>query len=84
MRRVYIRSNSGKVLNDFLRVLRLTSTRLSCDQNTLVLSFLSHADPRPLGDSKDVGRVLVSSFITVLLDDGIGIEWEILVRVDGN
>ena len=74
MRRVYIRSNSGKVLNDFLRVLRLSCTELAGDEDALVLVFVAHAHPRALSDGKDVRRVLVPSLPAVLLHDRVRVE----------
>ena len=83
MQVMHVHCDRSGVLNDFLRVLRLSCTELAGDEDALVLAFVAHAHPRALSDGKDVRRVLVSAFAAVLRDDRVAVEWEGLVRVDG-
>jgi hypothetical protein len=52
------------------------------DEDALVFTLLAHVDPCPLSDGKYMRRVLVPTFATVLLNDGVGVEGKTLVRVD--
>ena len=54
------------------------------DQDTLVLAFFTHVDPCTFRDCEDMGRVLISTFTSVLVNDRIRIERKVLVRIDGN
>ena len=54
------------------------------NQDTLILPLIAHIDPRTLRDCKNVRRVVISSFVAVLLDNSISVEREVLVRVHGD
>lgn len=86
-----ISGNSSKVLDDFLRALRFSSTGFASvvlsvqrrdwskknvrDKNALILAFFAHINPSTLCNCKYVRRVLISSLATILLNNRIGIEW---------
>ena len=86
-----ISGNSSKVLDDFLRALRLSSTGFASvvlsaqkerlerenirNKNALILAFFAHINPSALCNCKHVRRVFISSLATILLNNGIGIEW---------
>ena len=44
------------------------------DEDTLVLSLLTHVNPCAFCNGKDVRRILVAAFGAILLDNGIGVE----------
>lgn len=54
------------------------------DEDTLVLTFFLHIYPCTFCNCKYMWRVFIPSFVAVLLDDGIGIEWQVLVRINGD
>ena len=74
MRAMHVRRDCSEVLNDLLRILRLSRTGLACDEDTLVLTLITHAHPGALGDGEDVRRVLVPSLPAVLLHDRVSVE----------
>lgn len=44
------------------------------DEDTLVLSLFSHIDPCTLGDGEDMGRILIATLASILVNDGIRVE----------
>ena len=74
MQVMHVHRDRSGVLNDFLRVLRLSCTELAGDEDALVLVFVAHAHPLALSDGKDVRRVLVPSLPAVLLHDRVRVE----------
>lgn len=45
------------------------------NKNALILAFFAHINPSALCNCKHVRRVFISSLATILLNNGIGIEW---------
>ena len=74
MRVMHVRRDCSEVLNDLLRVLRLSRTGLACDEDTLVLSLLTHVHPRAFGDCEYVGWILIATLASVLVHDGFRVE----------
>jgi len=54
------------------------------NQDTLVLPLVTHINPCTFCDCKNVRLVVIPSSVAILLDNGISVEREILVRVDGD
>lgn len=44
------------------------------DQDTLVFALFIHADPGPFGYCEDVRSILVPTLVSVLFNDGVGVE----------
>ena len=76
--------NGGKVGDDLLGVFRLAGTRLSSDENALVVPAGHHALVRLLGYGEDVRRDLIPSLADINLDGPLGVDGIPLVWVDGN
>ena len=54
------------------------------DEHTLRLPALSHADPCPLGDRKDMRSILLSPAVPIRVDGSLSVDWEGSVGVDGD
>lgn len=54
------------------------------DQDTLVLPLLAHVHPRAFGDCEYVGWVLITTFVAVLMYNGVRVQGQRLVWVDCN
>lgn len=52
------------------------------DQDTLILSFFSHARPSSLCNSKNMGCILVLSLVTILGYDGFAVKGQLGVWID--
>ena len=46
------------------------------DQDALVFALFIHADPGTFGYCEDVRSILVSALVSVLFNDGVGVERE--------
>ena len=77
-------TNGGKVLDDLLRVLGLSRTGLSRNQDGLVLPVLQHVRVGVVSNGEDVRRHLVLLLATVVGDHSVGVDGEPLVRVDSH
>ena len=51
------------------------------NQNALVFPFLAHVHPSTFRNGENMGRILVPSFRTILVYDGIRIERQTLVWI---
>jgi len=54
------------------------------DQDALILLLIAHVHPRPLRDFEDVRLILFSSLASIFLNNGVRVQWEILVGIDGH
>lgn len=68
---------------------RSTSNQRGCiynarNQDTLILSLIAHIDPSTFCNCKNMWWVVVSPFITILLDYRIRVEGKILIGVNGD
>lgn len=52
------------------------------DENALVFSFFAHVDPSSLCNLENMRWVLIPALSAILLDDGIGIQGQMLVWID--
>ena len=77
-------ADGGKVRDHLLRVLRLSGTGLSSNQDRLVHPRIVHALVGALGNGKDVRPALRPPLAHVQLHGGAGVDGEPLVRVDGD
>merc|ERR1719232_1000479 len=77
-------SNEGKVGDDLLGVLSLSSSRLTSNQDGLIFTFETHGVIGTLSNSKDVGRDFIPPLTTVDSDSSHGVDGEPLVGVDGD
>merc|ERR1711881_140125 len=77
-------ADSGKVRDDLLGVLSLSSTRLSSNKDRLVNTRVNHALVSSLSNGKDMRPALVTSLADVQLHSAEGVDGESLVRVDGD
>jgi len=75
-------SDVGDVLNDLLGVFSLTSTRLSSNEERLVLAVVQHGTVSTVGNGEDVRSDLAASLTTVQIDHEVSVDGEQLVRVD--
>jgi hypothetical protein len=77
-------SNHGKIGDDLLGVLSLTSTRLTSNQHSLVLGVVQHASVGSLSNGPQMGRALITSLTKIDLADSVGVQRITLVWVDNN
>merc|ERR1719270_1859972 len=77
-------ADGGEVGDDLLRVLSLSGTRLSSNQDRLIDSRVGHALVGALSDGKDVRPALGPPLALVQLHGAEGVDGEPLVRVDGD
>merc|ERR1719210_2405328 len=77
-------ADGGKVGNDLLGVLGLSSTGLSSNQDGLVAARVHHALVGALGNGEDMGPALVPPLAHVQLHGAEGVDGEPLVGVDGD
>lgn len=77
-------ADSGEVRNDLLRVLSLTSTRLTGNQHRLIHVVGQHVDVGTVRDGENMGWHLITALATVHLSATVGIHRVALVRIDGN
>merc|ERR1711963_316083 len=77
-------ADGGKVGDDLLGVLSLSSTRLTSNQDRLVVASVHHALVGSLSNSKDVGPAFVSSLSNIQLHGAEGVDGESLVGIDGD
>ena len=63
---------------------KLKSGLDSRDEHTLALPALAHADPRPLGDRKDVRAILLLPAVAVRVDRSLSVDGKGAVGVDGD
>jgi hypothetical protein len=94
-----ISCNGSEVLNDFLGTLGLPCTRLAAedmldddstleedirDEDALILFLFTHVNPSTFCNSKYVRGILITSLPSILLNNCVGIEWQILVRINSH
>lgn len=77
-------TDGGEVSNYFLRVLSLTSTRLSSNQHRLIFVVGQHVDVSTIRNGEDVGWHFITALTTVHLSATVRVHWVTLVRIDGN
>merc|ERR1711963_30828 len=77
-------ADGGKVGDDLLGVLSLSSTRLSSNQDGLVVTSVHHALVGSLSNGKDVGPAFISSLANIQLHSTESVDGESLVRIDSN
>merc|ERR1711970_435725 len=77
-------ADGGEVGDDLLGVLGLSGTRLSGDEDGLVVAGVGHALVGALGDGKDVWPALVPPLADVELHGAEGVDGITLVGVDGD
>lgn len=77
-------ANSGEVRNDLLRVLSLTSTRLTGNQHRLIHVVGQHVDVGTVRNGKNMGWHFITALTTVHLSATVGIDGVALVGIDGN
>merc|ERR1712213_55380 len=77
-------ADGSKVGDDLLGVLSLSSTRLSSNQDGLVVTSVHHALVGSLSNGKDVGPAFISSLANIQLHGAEGVDGESLVRIDGD
>merc|ERR1719414_1766720 len=78
------RADGGKVGNDLLGVLSLSSTRLSSNKDGLVAASVHHTLVCSLSNGKDMGWNLIPSLANIHLHGTEGVDGESLVGIDGN
>merc|ERR1712243_207116 len=78
------RADGGKVGNDLLGVLSLSSTRLSSNEDGLVAASVHHTLVCSLSNGKDMGWNLIPSLANIHLHGSEGVDGESLVGIDGN
>merc|ERR1719297_730865 len=78
------RADGGKVGDDLLGVLSLSSTRLTSNQDRLVDARIGHALVGSLSNSKDVRPAFISSLANIQLHGTEGVDGESLVGIDGD
>merc|ERR1711963_1127018 len=78
------RTDGGKVGNDLLGVLSLSSTRLSSNKDGLVAASVHHTLVCSLSNGKDMGWNLIPSLANIHLHGTEGVDGESLVWIDGN
>merc|ERR1719195_2183612 len=76
--------NHGKIGDDLLGVLSLSSTGLSCDQHGVVLLVLQHVPVGALGNGPQMGWDLITPLAKVDLAHSVGVQRITLVGVDNN
>ena len=77
-------ADGGKVGDDLLGVLSLSSSRLSSNQDGLVAASVHHALVGSLSNGKDVGPAFISSLANIQLHGTEGVDGESLVGIDGD
>merc|ERR1719515_67378 len=77
-------ADGGKVGDDLLGVLSLSSTRFTSNQDGLVDTRVDHALVGSLSNSKDVGPAFISSLSNIQLHGAEGVDGESLVGIDGD
>merc|ERR1712142_378793 len=77
-------TNASKVRDNLLGVLSFASTRLTSDENRLVLANIHHTLVGALSNTKDMGWTLIPPQAHVDLHSTLGVDGEALVRIDGN
>merc|ERR1719336_3181258 len=78
------RADGGKVGDDLLGVLSLSSTRLTSNQDGLVAASVHHALVGSLSNGKDVGPAFISSLANIQLHGTKSVDGESLVGIDGD
>jgi hypothetical protein len=94
-----ISCNGSEVLDDLLGTLGLPCTGLTAgdplddgstleedirDEDTLVLLLFTHVNPSTFCNSKYMRGILITSLPSILLNNCVGIEWQILVWINSN
>merc|ERR1711899_532233 len=77
-------ANASKVGDNLFGVLSLASTRLTSDENRLVLANIHHTLVGALSNTKDMGWALSPPHTHVDFHGTLCVDGEALVRVDGN
>jgi len=77
-------SDKGKVLNDLLRVLGLTGTRLASNQHGLVLAVSAHGSVGVVGDQVQMRRHFVLLLAAVEVHHLHGVQWQAFEWIDGD
>merc|ERR1712083_206061 len=77
-------TNGGKVRDDLLGVLSLASTRLTSNENRLVLAIVHHTLVLLLSNTKDMRWALAPPQAHVDLHGTLGVDGEANIGIDGN
>merc|ERR1719438_671941 len=77
-------ADGGKVGDDLLGVLSLSSTRLTSNKDRLVHASVHHALVGSLGNGKDMRGNLIPSLTNIHLHGAEGVDGESLVGINGN
>merc|ERR1712168_369230 len=77
-------SNVGEILDDFLGVLSLSSSRFSSDQNRLVFTVSQHVVVSVISNGKQVRRHFRTFFSTVHIDNHRTVNRQPFVGIDTN
>merc|ERR1719232_1966310 len=77
-------SDHGKIGDDLLGVLSLSSTRLASDQHGVVLLVLQHVPVGTLSNGPQMGRDLIPPLAKIDLAHSVGVQRITLVGVDNN
>merc|ERR1719208_64450 len=76
--------NHGKIGDDLLGVLSLSSSRLSSDQHGVVLLVLQHVSVGTLSNGPEMRRNLITPLAKIDLADSVSVQRITLVGVDNN
>jgi len=74
----------GEVLDDLFGVDGFTGTRLTCDQNRLIVSIDQHVLVGGIGDVVQMWWHFSLSLASVAIDHFLAVDWEHLVSIDGD
>merc|ERR1712142_279294 len=77
-------ANASKVGDNLLGVLSLASTRLTSNENRLVLANIHHTLVGALSNTEDMGWALIPPQAHVDLHSTLGVDGEALVRIDSD
>merc|ERR1711971_1173644 len=77
-------TNGGKVRDDLLGVLSLAGTRLTSNENRLVLAIVHHTLVLLLSNTKDMRWALLSPQAHIDLHGTLGVDGEANIGIDGN
>merc|ERR1711963_707678 len=77
-------TNTSKVRDDFLGVLSFANTRLSSNEDRLILASIHHTLIGALSNTKDMRGALLPPQAHVDLHSTLGVNGKSLVRVDGD
>merc|ERR1712223_1719536 len=77
-------ADGGKVRDNLLGVLSLTSARLSSDEDGLVNTRVNHTLVSSLSNGENVRPALITPLANIQLHGSEGVDGEALVRVDGD